>query len=579
MFPPGNTSTDLVTFTVLANGTDIRPDYRVIRIEVNREVNRIPSAILIIEDGDAAGADFRASSSETFIPGVEIEIKAGYHSTEQTIYKGVIVKHGIRFTGFGGSHLRLECRDKAYKMTLGRNNRVFTDTKDSDAMGTIFSAHGLTGQAEDTVVTKDKILQQNASDWDFINLRAEACNKMVFVDDGAIEVKSASFTGTPVADLAFGSGIVEVETEMDARTQYGALTAQTWDSSTQEPLETDAADPGFSQPGNLTANDLASAAGLGEFVYRHPGQVNQEEIQSMADSMLARSRLARCQGRVTSAGNPVIKPGVLVNLGGLGDRFNGTAYVTGVRHEIIGGDFLTHARFGMDPEPYSHRYAQDIQAPMAGGLVPAVYGLQFGVVTDLEDPLGIGRIKVRLPVLHGDQDGCWMRLATLDAGDQRGSIFKPEVDDEVVVGFVDNDPGHPIALGMLHSSALAPPVSANNDNHLKGFVTREGMKIWFDDEKKIIEISTPGGYLASLDEDQKTITLQDANGNKLIMNDQGISIESCQDLVLKATGDIKAEGLNIELKSQVQFKAEGAAGSEISSSAMTTVKGSVVQIN
>lgn len=578
MFPPGNTATDLVTFTVLANGTDIRPDYRVIRIAVDREVNRIPTAVIIISDGDVAEGDFRASSSSTFIPGVEIEIKAGYHSTEQTIFKGVIVKHGIRFSGHGGSHLRLECRDKAFKMTLGRNNRIFAETKDSDAMSTIFSANGITGQAEDTVVTREKIIQQNATDWDFINLRAEACNKLIFVDDGSIEVKSVSFSGTPVADLAFGSGIVELETDMDARTQFASLKAQTWDSANQEPLEIDAADPGFTQPGNLSASDLAGVAGLDEYIYRHPGQVNQQEMQAMADSMLARSRLARCQGRVTAAGNGVIKPGVLVNLAGLGDRFNGTAYITGIKHEISGGSWLTHARFGIDPEPFSKKFANDIQAPMAAGIVPAVYGLQFGVVTDVEDPLAIGRIKVKLPLLHGDQSGCWMRLATLDAGDQRGSIFRPEIDDEVVVGFVENDPEYPVALGMLHSSAKAPPVPGSNNNHEKGFVTRSGMKIWFNDEKKIIEISTPGGYLVSLDEDQKAVTIKDASNNKLVMNQDGISIESGKDLILKATGDIKAEGMNIEHKSQVQFKAEGVQA-EISGSATTAIKGGMIQIN
>ena len=87
-------------------------------------------------------------------------------------------------------------------------------------------------------------------------------------------------------------------------------------------------------------------------------------------------------------------------------------------------------------------------------MLPAANGLQIGVVTALEDdPQGDDRIKCRLPMVGAGEEGLWARLATLDAGDGRGTYFRPEIGDEVVVGFLDDDPRNPVILGMCHSSA------------------------------------------------------------------------------------------------------------------------------
>ncbi len=158
-------------------------------------------------------------------------------------------------------------------------------------------------------------------------------------------------------------------------------------------------------------------------------------------------------------------------------------------------------------------------------------------------------------------------------------MFRPEIDDEVVVGFLNNDPRHPVVLGHLHSSALPAPIEPKDDNHEKGLVTRSKMRLHFDDDKKIMTLETPIGKTIVLDEDAQNIVVKDDNGNKITLDADGVKIESAKDIVLKATGDVKVEGVNLQFKAQAQFKAEGGAGTELSSSAITTVKGSLVKIN
>ena len=102
-----------------------------------------------------------------------------------------------------------------------------------------------------------------------------------------------------------------------------------------------------------------------------------------------------------------------------------------------------------------------------------MHGLQVGIVTELAgDPGKEHRIRVKVPLAGMDEQGVWARVATLDAGDQRGTVFRPEKDDEVVLGFFHDDPAQPVVLGMLHSSAKAPPIEPTDDNDEKGYVSR-----------------------------------------------------------------------------------------------------------
>jgi uncharacterized protein involved in type VI secretion and phage assembly len=242
-------------------------------------------------------------------------------------------------------------------------------------------------------------------------------------------------------------------------------------------------------------------------------------------------------------------------------------------------------QFGLSPELFTEVY--NLRPLPAAGLLPVMSGLQMGVVTALEnDPDGEDRIKCRLPLISANDDGIWARLATLDAGKNRGTFFRPEIHDEVVVGFLNDDPRYPVILGMCHSSAKPAPEPAKDDNHHKGYVSREKLKLTFDDDKKVLTVETPGGNKIVLSDDAKVITLQDQNSNKMTLDDNGIKIESSKDLILKASQDVKLSGTNTELSAQSAFKASGSSTAELSGaqtkidgSAMTVIKGGMVQIN
>lgn len=570
-------SADLVTHKLLIEGNELSGIYQVMSIVVHNEVNRIPMAQIILIDGDAASQDFKLSNEDLLIPGKKIEIKAGYHSDEETIYKGIVVKHSIKIKD-NSSLLIVECKDEAVKLTIGRKSKYFYDVKDSDVFEEIIGTYGLQKEVESTNYSHKELVQYNTSDWDFIVSRAQANGKLCFVENGKISIKKPDLTAAPVETVAFGSSMLDFDAEMDARNQFAKVSSYSWNASNQELLEMEAKDPSVSLNGNLAPSDLSDVVKLENLELRHGGNVTDTELQDWADAKLLFQQLSKVRGRVKFQGIPAVKPNTIITLEGVGDRFNGKAYITGVFHEIANGNWTVNAQFGLNPEWFSETY--DINTPSASGIIPSIKGLHIGIVTQLQDdPDGEDRILVKIPIINDEEQGIWCRVAALDAGDNRGTFFRPEIEDEVIIGFINEDPNDAIVLGMLHSSAKPAPLKAADDNHQKGIFTRSEMKVLFDDEKKSIAIETPAGKKITLDEDKGSIVIEDENSNVITIDSAGIKMESAGDISIKAAGDVKIEGTNVNLKATAQFKAEGSAGVEMSSAATAIVKGSIVQIN
>ena len=575
---PSDQPKSVCTFTILSEGNAVSSTYHVLSVMVTKEINRIPVATIIMLDGDAAAETFEISSSGDFEPGKKIEIKAGWGTDEETIFKGVAVKQNIKVKN-NNSVLVVECRDEAYKMTIVPKSSYFNEKKDSELFEDIIGAYSLEKDVEATDVKHKEIVQFNSTDWDFMLCRADVNGKLVIADDGKVSVKKPDVSADPELTVQYGSTVLDLDAEIDARLQLPGIKVSAWDYTKQELSDSvEAAEPSVPQAGNLSADKLKSVSSSEPFKMIHPGKISDPELQQWANARLQKNRLAKIKGRVKVEGYARMKPGKIMQIKGVGDRFEGKLFATGIRHLIEKGNWTLDIQFGTNTEWFAETY--NVQQPLAGAMLPPVSGLQTGIVTKLEkDPDGEDRIKVRIPVIHKSDEGIWCRVASLDAGDGRGFFFRPELKDEVVVGYIDDDPRQAVVLGMLNSSKLPAHIQAKDTNHLKGYVSREKMKWMFDDEKKIISIETPAGNKVEISEDAKGITLTDQNGNKIVMNDEGIKIESIKDITIKAANDVKIEGVNAEIKASAQMTVKGDASAEYSSGGTTTLKGSMVNIN
>ncbi|MBK8638424.1 MAG: type VI secretion system tip protein VgrG [Chromatiaceae bacterium] len=574
--------TDVVTLSVRVNETELPRTVPILAVEVVIQANRVPYARLRIGDGDAARGDFARSSGELFVPGNKLALQAGYHGDTRQIFSGIVLSQRIVVRD-GSSWLEVDCRDPVFAMTLVRQNRYFTDSKDSAVASELlgkYGSQGVSSQVASTDVTHPQLLQYQATDWDFMIARLEAAGHICFAEAGKVTTVKPALDGAPVADIGFGATVLELDADIDARTQSGGIKAAAWDPSGQKLQEVTAADPGWSGNGNLKASKLSDAASRKEDVLWHGGSLGSEALQSWADGALLRSRLAGARGRVRFKGLTDVKPGTVLQLSRFSDRFNGKVYVTGVRHEFSSNNWTTDAEFGMTSDLHAQRVA--IGHLPAAGIAAPVHGLQIGVVTEIVDEDGKEhRVRVKVPLAGMDEKkGVWARVAMLDAGSKRGTFFRPELEDEVVLGFFHDDPAQPVILGMLHSKKKEPPFKAEKSNDKKGYVSREGISLTFDDKKKEVKLETPGGRSLLLSDDDGMIVLADKNGNSITLSDKGIVLVSKEkDVKFEAKAEVEIKGKDVNVKAQSAFNAKDAAQTEIGGSATLTLKGGLVMIN
>jgi uncharacterized protein involved in type VI secretion and phage assembly len=167
-------------------------------------------------------------------------------------------------------------------------------------------------------------------------------------------------------------------------------------------------------------------------------------------------------------------------------------------------------------------FAQGIvQRPVAG----RVYGVAIGIVTTIDDPDGQGRVKVRYPWLQDNSESPWARIVSFMGGPNCGAVFRPEIDDEVLIVFEHGDMRKPYVLGALWNGIDAMPGERGGDanNSIRLIKSRSGHLIILDDT---------GG--------EERLTIQDKHGNVVELNADGVTITS---KAIKIGSDSASEGL------------------------------------
>lgn len=571
MIKPSASNPSLTTLTVFSNGVPIDPSFMVISVYVYKAVNHIGSAKLVLAMDNLNISNADEMQSDVFIPGREIRIDAGY-GNHKTIYEGVLTSHNLQISQDTRATLHIECQDYIFPATLGRKNSVFSEMKDSDMIRQILDQYPMLNvTVSSTSVHHESLVQYYCSDWDFLLSRAEANGLVVISDGKSVQVVKPDVTSASAITLSYGSNIIAFNGTLDSTTQTTAVEAMAWDAAAQQIVKIPGDMPVVNNQGNITPAKLAETYQQNTLL--QTTTATEQVLKSWADAQWFKSALGRYKGTITFQG-VLVAPGSMIELKGLGARFDGDAYIGTVVHEIAEGNWQTTATMGISAS--NHVGETQESAVPASGLLPGTQGLQVGKVANIEnDPAGEGRIQVEIPLLHNSLKIIWARLATFWAGDASGAFFMPDIGDEVVLGFFNEDPCHAVVLGSLYSSNRKANQQLTNENYVKSLSSRTGIKIVFDDEKKNLTFSS--------------------SGNKIVLSDSGISIESADKLVLSAGSGIEInagttlaiegksgitmKGANIEASADITFTAKGNASAELSAAGQVTVKGAMVSIN
>lgn len=588
----------LATFSIKINGQLLPDELSILSIYIEKKINQIGVTKIVVLDGEANTGTFDASSSSTFLPGNAISIEAGYDARNEIVFEGLITSQSIRIDGVVGSVLEVECRDAAVKMTAGRKSRTYANKKDSEIISAIVGSYsGLTSEVSATTTVWPEQVQYYATDWDYILSLAEANGLIITPINGKLRVDKPNSNTSSVLTVSYGNALMEFNAKLDSGTQLGEAAVHSWDFKNQQ-MASEQAKPTITGPGNLSTQKLSEVNGLSSFQLQTTAPLQTADLHNWAEAQMIKSEYSKIRGTAKFQGTHLIDPGKYMTFAGLGDRFNGDYLISGVVHELSQGNWVSQVSLGLSPVWVTEE--PGVMAPPASGLLPGARGLFNGTVKKIfDDPDSQYRILVDVPLFDTNGAGIWARLSNFYASSGAGAFFLPEAGDEVILGFLNEDPRCPVILGSMYSNSKMKPfagLNPNDKNALKAIVSKSGIAVTFDDENKIWTVETPSKNSIVISDKDKQITIRDENQNSIVMSSSGIdmsspkninissqqqvSIKGNQGVIIQSVGgDVAATGLNITQIADMQYTAEGRQMAQVSGGMELTLKAAMVMIN
>ncbi|MEI7555260.1 VgrG-related protein [Candidatus Chlorohelix sp.] len=560
----------------------------IISIEVNQTLY-LPSMFTIkLYNDDLAWTD-----NAKLKIGNEVVISMGYVDTIELI-KGEITAIELEFSISRLPVLTIQGYDKLHRLQRGRVTRTFINSKDSDIVSSIAMEKGLTAEASDTSIVYPYILQNNESNLEFLQRRAKRIGMELFFQDGKLYLRKHT-QGRKVATLSYGEDLLSLNARISYVANVTDVLVRGWDVKNKQAIVgTATSATGFS---SLTSTNESSARSAFDATTKTAALFSPVTTQSEADKV-AEAIFEELSGRImqvegSAFGTPALLPGKCVELAKISTTFSGDYYLTSCNHRYGIEGYVTEFTA-------SGKQANTFAEQVGGGENhwELSRGVVIGIVTNLNDPDNLGRVKIKFPWLPQAQgqdiESNWARVAMPMAGNNRGFFFMPEVNDEVLVAFEQGDLQYPYIIGALWNGKDAPPelsqALSNGVVKQRLIKSKSGHVITLDesdDKPKISIVDKTGSNKIIIDSQNNTITIESkdkisitsttkdielkAAAGKVTLDAKEIEIKSSTNTKISATAKMEVTGLNLEVKASASAKIDGGG--------MTEIKGGLIKLN
>jgi uncharacterized protein involved in type VI secretion and phage assembly len=547
---------------------------------------------------------------------VEIEVEVGQ---ARGGHKGPLIKGEITaiepyFSDQGDTTLTVRGYDKSHRLHLGKQSRVFANQTDKAIVEAIAGEADLGSDIDSasTGISYDWVIQNNQTNMEFLLARAARIGYQVHVDDETLYFKVGDAKLGDGPELVFAENLRTFQPSFSTPHQAEKALSKGWDVTGKQAIsqEKTASGEGLKQGGmTKTGGELAKAAfKAGETAVTDVLVQTVDQATAVATGLIKGISRDFVQAEGTCGGDPRIKAGHTVTISGVGTRFSGEYIVTSVTHICTAEGYKTRFTIsGRQPNTLSHLLDSGNGHGRSQGLIQ---GVVPAMVTNVEDPDDLCRIKVKYPWISEDFESDWIRIATPMAGPERGILYIPEVNDEVLIAFEHGDPHRAYMLGGLWNGSDAPALPTSeavsggviNKRIIK---TRSGHVIILDDtdgaEKIIIRDKTESNEMI-IDSAENSMTINvegdftvSAKGKITLESKDAMALDSgaAFDVTSKSNATIESKG-NFEAKTSsgnatvkgMQLALEGSAKAElkapsvgVNGSGMTEIKGGLVKIN
>jgi phage protein D len=529
-------------YTILVDGSEIDADLsrRVREVRIQNHLRLPDMCTLAASFPKSTSGQGEPIDQSPFDIGATLELRLGAREelTTTTVFSGEIVTLEPSWSA-GGVELLVRAYDRSHLLMRRRNVRTFQNQTSSDIVSKLLGEAGFQADCEASGEPHEFVQQNNESDWDLIWRLAERSGLELVIDGQKASLRKPS--ADDAIELQWPATLRSFSPRVTAVQQVNEVTLRALDPKNNEAIDVSVTSPQqVAQIGVDRGTVVAAFEEQKTHIATEPVK-SQAEGTSVAQAKLDRLANAYVAIEASTDGNPKIRAGATVKISGVGQQFSGTYPVTHSVHIFRGGSTYETSFSNV---PVNTLLAATGSGNRAG---QPNFGSQLvlGIVTNNRDPENLGRVRVRYPALSRDAEGTWARIATLGAGNERGTLMLPVVGEEVLIGFEHDDTTRPYVLGSLFNGENSP-----GDDLLHGqdgsFVVRSDTQIVAASKEDL-----------SLTSGSKLLIEVADNVEEKYKGDW--TNETTGKASLTATQPFEIEGQNVTIKGQAQIEIEGTA--------------------
>ncbi len=487
--------------------------------------------------------------------------------------------------------------DHAHRLFRGRVAESYRNVTYSDVAKAVAERVGLpTGKIDATPTVFPQVTQGNASDWEFLSRLAREVGYEVAVLDGKLDFRlPTEATGAPGSgdlssadplQLVPGKGLIRFRSTLTSAEQVKEVRVRGWDSGAKQAMIGAAPAATTSTELSVKPEELAGRFGAAVYTAPAPSLSRQADVDAMAKAIADQIAGAFAELEGVARGNPKLRAGTPVSLGLAGDPFDGRYTLTTTRHLYDPDEGYTtiFTASGRNERSLLGLVSGGAHANGANG--HGRTNVASALVTDVRDPDGLCRVKLRFPWMSDSYESDWVRTLQPGAGKDRGSVTLPEVNDEVLVAFEGGDLGAPYVLGGLYNGVDKPNLgeglvdAATGGVARRGFLSRKGHGVVFldgDGDEGVAVLSGDRQLRLSLNQTTRTVKVTSSGD---------VVIEAKGALRIKMDGDLELAGRKVAIKGENGASIDGGGGGvevkgsglELEGTGSVSLKGANVEV-
>ena len=443
-------------------------------------------------------------------PGASLRVRvSGFPAP---LFEGEVTAVTHEYNPSGARRVHVRGYDLLHRLRKRQPVRSHIQVNAGELARSLVADLGIPVVAEDPGPLRQQLFQTGQSDLDLLAEAANRCGCYFILRDGVLRLTTLAGFG-PALPLAWGNGLIEARVEINTEGVFRSVEVRAWDPQRTTPLI-----------GSATLARTGRNLPTGEGAPVQRTLVDALARDGAQADGIAQAELDRCAARevvlrAVAEGDPALGPGTPVEITGAQPPLTGRHVLTAVRHVI-------DRRQGFVSE------LETSPPPVREGLRRSVATL--GIVTRVDDPEGMGRIRVVLPN-YNDVEAGWFPVVTPGAGPDKGIVALPDIDDRVLVMLMDGDPARGVVLGGLYGIA-PPPDSGVEGGAVRRYTlaTPGGLRVRLDDAAGTVVVENGSGD--HIDLSPKAIVVTDSRGSRIELAADKCRILSMADLEIAAPG-------------------------------------------